>query len=100
MSACRGEVPPAREALKAFLEPEQPGGHGILEPGAMTRRQRLTLPGTIGNLELHCEPFTCGIRRDRNARHPTIPSSQEPRERANHTDKIRARAIFIDKERT
>jgi hypothetical protein len=53
MGACRGEVPPARKALKAFLEPEKPGRHDILEPGAVTRRQRLKLPGTIGNLELH-----------------------------------------------
>jgi hypothetical protein len=69
MSARRGEVPPAGEALKTFLEPERPGRQRILEPRAMARRQRLTLPGTIGNLELHLEPFTCGIRRDSDPRH-------------------------------
>jgi hypothetical protein len=100
MGARRGEVPPAGEALKAFLEPERPGRQRLLEPRAMTQRQRLTLPGTIGNLKLHREPLTRGIRRDSNPRHEPALSSQEPRERANRTDKTRERAVFIDKERT
>jgi hypothetical protein len=66
----------------------------------MTQRQRLTLPGTIGNLELHRESLTSGIRRNSNPSHQPVLSSQASREWANHSDKTRERAVFIDKERT
>ena len=52
MGRCRGEVPPASEALKALPEPERAGRQRLLEPPATARRQRLTLPGTHGGLEI------------------------------------------------
>ena len=77
MHPCRGEVPPARETPNPLLEPERPGRQRILEPRAMTRRQSLTPPGTISNLELHRESLTCGTHRDSNPSHQPALSSQE-----------------------
>ena len=51
----------------------------LLEPRHPAPRQRLTPLGTRGHLEVQREPFTRGICRDSNPRHPSTLSSRVPR---------------------
>ena len=94
VSTGRGEVPPARKAPKPLPEPERPGRERLLEPRAMTRRQRLTLPCTASDLKLQHEPFIHGARRASSTRH-CPPTRRRIQERANSSDKDSRRAGLI-----